>query len=1178
MIEGLRDRSFFRFILCQAAVLIFTSPLFARQFSIQGDRVLHEAAQVTAYELQQIVVPRDRRGWFSVSVMLGGEAHRLVLTPYSVRSPRFQLHVQRADGTWGTSHPPAISTYRGYVDGFPDSRVAASIIGDQVTAQIHFATDVWAVQPVLTFLPGAEETLHLSYHSADVLRVPRTCGTPGQLVNKVMAPANAQGSSVGCQSVSIAQIAFDADVEYYNANGSSVAATVADIENILNAVNIIYEQDTAITHEITEIRVHTTEPDPFLSTDPSTLLNEFRAHWNSNHSPASGDFITRDIAHLMTGKDLDGTVIGVAFIDAVCDSLSSGFGYGLSQTNWTANFDSRVTLTAHELGHNWSAQHCDALSNCHIMCSNMGGCLPDNTFFGPDSIAAISSFRDSRPCLDFINPPQTVWTTGLIADWNNLSNWNNGVPTAADAAFVQNGGIAEISTAPAASSCLLIGLDGSSVPSGTVRQLGNTFLAGRISINRTGLYVLQAGSLNVASTISLQNLTGTSDSARFDWLGGSLQTSLFNTGNGELNMGFNFDVMQLLDGTLLGGGFIFALDGLDLWDFGLVNGAVGSLSNGTANVGIMRIGDGATFQLMPNGTLLMDRTLFVGTESSSGTVVQSGGLLDLETSGSVVSDLTIGDFQSATGSYTLVLGEVAVHDDIRVGGVGTGMFHQQGGLVHSDILYVGNVDSFDISPTGHGDYTLDGGTVHPNWLAVGEGSVTGHFTQNAGTVTIDQGGFQMGSLGTLEGTNPGAIYDLTGGVLEVLDQFSGGTAGMMELGFAGSALFRQSGGSLQFPVLLIGDRNTSQYDLSGGQMTGWIIFVGNSGTSIVDSTVNMTNGTVNVSTPPGGINSGRIVFRTGQWNQSGGTVIAEAIEMAWRDNSFGFWDISGGLIQVPTLLIGEPDGFGGSGGFFTLSGPGAVVETEDLIIGSPFGASTGELRLFHAGASLTVSNSLQIGPLGAIQAVPGATIHLTGSTVTNKSQTATDLAGLADVTLIFEGGVGDIDTFEIASEDLGSVGEGFTDNFALGTLQVGGTDVGRVLLVDSFDNQPLSGIPEGLYVKNLNVGPNSQLDLNGLNVYYENLNVDPSGLIILNGGQLIETQAFVTCFGDAVVDGAVNVSDLLKLLATWGNCPVPCTIGQINDPDTCPADLNRNCQVNVSDLLNLLGVWGPCQP
>ena len=163
-------------------------------------------------------------------------------------------------------------------------------------------------------------------------------------------------------------------------------------------------------------------------------------------------------------------------------------------------------------------------------------------------------------------------------------------------------------------------------------------------------------------------------------------------------------------------------------------------------------------------------------------------------------------------------------------------------------------------------------------------------------------------------------------------------------------------------------------------------------------------------------------------------------------------------------------------------------------------------------------------------------------------------------------------------EDLGSVGEGFTDNFALGTLQVGGTDVGRVLLVDSFINQPLSVIPEALYVKNLNVGPNSQLDLNGLNVYYENLNVDPSGLIILNGGQLIETQAFVTCFGDAVVDGKVNVTDLLLLLASWGNCPSPCTIGQINDPDDCSADLNRSCIVNVSDLLNLLGAWGPCPP
>jgi len=53
--------------------------------------------------------------------------------------------------------------------------------------------------------------------------------------------------------------------------------------------------------------------------------------------------------------------------------------------------------------------------------------------------------------------------------------------------------------------------------------------------------------------------------------------------------------------------------------------------------------------------------------------------------------------------------------------------------------------------------------------------------------------------------------------------------------------------------------------------------------------------------------------------------------------------------------------------------------------------------------------------------------------------------------------------------------------------------------------------------------------------------------------------------GDLNGDGVVNVSDLLILLAQWGECP---TGGD------CTADLNDDGVVNVSDLLILLGNWG----
>lgn len=54
------------------------------------------------------------------------------------------------------------------------------------------------------------------------------------------------------------------------------------------------------------------------------------------------------------------------------------------------------------------------------------------------------------------------------------------------------------------------------------------------------------------------------------------------------------------------------------------------------------------------------------------------------------------------------------------------------------------------------------------------------------------------------------------------------------------------------------------------------------------------------------------------------------------------------------------------------------------------------------------------------------------------------------------------------------------------------------------------------------------------------------------------------CPADITGDGAVNVSDLLAVINSWGPCP------------GCGADINGDGQVNVTDLLAVINSWGPC--
>ena len=53
--------------------------------------------------------------------------------------------------------------------------------------------------------------------------------------------------------------------------------------------------------------------------------------------------------------------------------------------------------------------------------------------------------------------------------------------------------------------------------------------------------------------------------------------------------------------------------------------------------------------------------------------------------------------------------------------------------------------------------------------------------------------------------------------------------------------------------------------------------------------------------------------------------------------------------------------------------------------------------------------------------------------------------------------------------------------------------------------------------------------------------------------------------GDVNGDCAVNVLDVLALLAAWGSCA---------NCDACPADFDGDCAVGVTDFLIVLANWG----
>ncbi len=140
-------------------------------------------------------------------------------------------------------------------------------------------------------------------------------------------------------------VAVIADFEFAN-----VPLRDAEAEMItrMNNVDGIFSSQLGVQINIGRIDVFSDPDDPFTNeTNASDLLDEvadFRA--GSAAQRANG------LTHLFTGRNLDGSTVGVAFGGALC---SGRFGAGLTQGTNGVTTDSLVA--AHELGHNFGAPH-----------------------------------------------------------------------------------------------------------------------------------------------------------------------------------------------------------------------------------------------------------------------------------------------------------------------------------------------------------------------------------------------------------------------------------------------------------------------------------------------------------------------------------------------------------------------------------------------------------------------------------------------------------------------------------------------------------------------------------------------------------------------------------------------------------------------------------------------------
>ena len=169
--------------------------------------------------------------------------------------------------------------------------------------------------------------------------------------SRIVRPLNV--SSKSDRTYRVITIGTVADAELYQRHGAGTNAFVA---SIINTAEALYERQLGIRFEIARQVAYGEASSSALSeSDPGALLSAF-AHRSESPAilgPGSEAFDSDiDVKHLFSGKDLDGTTVGIAYIGVVCYQPQSA--YGLTQATSSA---AAPYYFAHEIGHNLGARH-----------------------------------------------------------------------------------------------------------------------------------------------------------------------------------------------------------------------------------------------------------------------------------------------------------------------------------------------------------------------------------------------------------------------------------------------------------------------------------------------------------------------------------------------------------------------------------------------------------------------------------------------------------------------------------------------------------------------------------------------------------------------------------------------------------------------------------------------------
>jgi hypothetical protein len=340
-------------------------------------------------------------------------------TQFDAFGRRFDLALDDNDRVLskiGAARKAELSAYRlvrGTVEGSPGSWVrlvqsAAGVEGaiwdghelyavtryDRVAGALTTPIEAAPGQTVLYRLSDVRDALPQDFCASNAT-VPTGTGADSQVTGLDQYRAVMQELQVEFQAGSVTrqlEISLIGDAALQAAESDPTAAMLAR----LNIVEGIFSEQLGLLILATDVRLTAPGTDPFTATKGGTLLDQL-----ASYRSATPAVRARGLAHLVTGKDLDGSTAGIAYVGTVC---SADRGVSLSMSSYGTTISALVM--AHELGHNLGANHDGEAATA---CAGVGGgfiMAPAISGFATFSSCSLGVIQQTLATADCVTPAE----------------------------------------------------------------------------------------------------------------------------------------------------------------------------------------------------------------------------------------------------------------------------------------------------------------------------------------------------------------------------------------------------------------------------------------------------------------------------------------------------------------------------------------------------------------------------------------------------------------------------------------------------------------------------------------------------------------------------------------------------------------------------------------------------